>query len=116
VSLARPVRWASARRHKYNARKVTIDALTFDSQAEARRYSQLRILERLGDIQALARQVVFPLVVNGVSVGKYIADFQYCTRDGELVVEDCKGVATPVYRLKKRIVEAQYGLRITEVA
>ena len=53
----------------------------------------------------------------GVCVGHYIADFRY--REGPrgiLRIEDVKGVKTAVYKLKKRMVEAQYGIQITEVA
>lgn len=51
-----------------------------------------------------------------LKVATYRADFQYwdCERN-ELVVEDVKGVRTAMYRLKKKLVEAQYGITIREV-
>jgi len=60
----------------------------FDSRAEARRYDNLRLQVRAGQIEALECQPKFALSVNGVSCGSYIADFRY--RDpitGEQVVE-----------------------------
>jgi hypothetical protein len=111
--MARPVRFHA--RSKYHAVKAMVDGFTFASKAEARRYSELKMLANAGAIQRLQMQPVFPLIVNGVRVGKYIGDYQYYLPDGELVVEDCKGWPTPVYRLKKRIVAAQYGIQIREV-
>jgi len=108
-------------RSKYNATKVTIDGVTFASKAEGRRYAELKLLEKAGEITHLILQPKYaisarPLLLNPVIVAHYIGDFQYYRNDGELVVEDVKGVKTPVYRLKKKFVEAQYGIRIREVA
>lgn len=102
-------------RSKYGALPTMVDGIKFASKAEARRYGALRLLERAGEIHALTLQPVYRLHVDGVPVGKYIADFQYYQRNGELVVEDVKGLPTPVYKLKKRIVEALYHISITEV-
>jgi hypothetical protein len=46
---------------------------------------------------------------------KYIADFVYRDRDGNRVVEDCKGFRTPVYKLKKKLMLHVHGIRIVEV-
>ena len=53
-------------------------------------------------------------VQGGAIVGKYYADFKY-TKDGKQVYEDSKGVRTAIYRLKKKIVEAVYNIKIVEV-
>jgi hypothetical protein len=45
---------------------------------------------------------------------RYYADFEYYEND-EYIVEDVKGVKTSVYKLKKKLIEAQYKIRITEV-
>jgi hypothetical protein len=100
---------------KYGATKTEVDGYVFDSKAESRRYSELILAEKAGEISNLTLQPVFPLIVNEKRVGKYIADFQYTDRDGTRVVEDVKGMATPVYRLKKKIVEAIYGINIVEI-
>lgn len=106
-----------ARRSKYGAVPTEVDGIRFASKAEAKRYSELKLMERAGEISHLELQPVYPLIVNGVRVGKYIGDFRYRdTKSGRLVHEDRKGVRTPLYRLKKRIVEALYpGVTITEI-
>ena len=99
---------------KYHAVKTTIDGIRFDSKAEAARYNVLKLLERNGNISLLVIHPVYPLVVMGQKVGKYIADFEYVDEFGREVVEDVKGVKTPVYRLKKKLVKALYGIDILE--
>lgn len=92
-----------------------VDGIKFPSKAEARRYGQLLLLWRSSYISDLELQPVYELHVGDIRVGKYIADFRYYAQDGELIVEDVKGMRTPVYRLKKRMVEAQYGIVIKEI-
>ena len=86
-------------------------------EAEARRYEQLKDMEQRGYIGNLELQPRYPLTVKGAKVGTYIADFRYRALGvgPREVVEDVKGVLTPVYRLKKKMVEAQYGITIVEV-
>lgn len=74
------------------------------------------MLQRAGHIELLERQVKYPLVVSGLKVGTYIADAAYFDKQtGEHIVEDVKGFLTPVYRLKKKLVKALYGVEIREV-
>jgi Protein of unknown function (DUF1064) len=101
--------------NKFHARKVVLDTVTFDSVRESRRYQELRFLERAGEISQLELQPRFNIVVNNVAVGFYKADFRYLDRDGQSHTEDAKGVRTAVYKLKKRIIEAMYGITIEEV-
>ncbi len=105
--------WAR-RRGKYNAKRTMVDSIWFASKAESRRYSQLKLMEKAGKIAELTLQPRFPIVVKGKACGLYVADFEYYENE-ERVIEDCKGFRTPVYQLKKRIVEALYGITITEV-
>jgi hypothetical protein len=100
---------------KYGNRRVTEDGIPFDSLAELRRYRELRMLEAAGVIAGLEVHPRYPLVVNGVKVGSYEADFRYVTPEGETVIEDVKGVRTSTYKLKKRLVEALYGIQVVEV-
>ena len=117
-------------KHKYGAVPTTVDGIRFASLKESRRYSELRLLERAGEIHLLQLQPTFALVVVPVGtrspetrIGEYRADFAYCQCFGgvgncgwsRVVVEDVKGMKTPVYRLKKKFVEAQYGISIREV-
>jgi hypothetical protein len=109
----------AAKRSKYGAIKQTVDGVQFDSKREAKRYCELKLLERAAAINGLELQPEFPLEViapNGevIQVAIYRADFRYRERGG-LVVEDSKGFRTPAYRLKKRMVEAQYAIEIREV-
>jgi len=60
-------------------------------------------------------QVPFQVVLNGKKICKYIADFKVTYADGRVEIVDVKGVRTDVYRLKKKLVEAQYGIQIIEV-
>lgn len=106
------------RRHKYNAKRVTVDGVTFHSKREAARFQELKLLEKAGEIANLRVQPEFPLEVNGVRLGVYRADFEYSLVPnflGGRVIEDVKGVRTAVYRLKKKLVEAQYGIMIQEI-
>jgi Protein of unknown function (DUF1064) len=91
-----------------------IDGRRFDSRAEGRRYEHLKAEQAAGRIAALRCQVRFVLRVNGHRVGAYWADFQY-VRAGRLVTEDVKGVRTPMFALKKKLVAALYGIDIIEV-
>ena len=101
---------------KYRAVKTTVDGIVFDSRREAVRYQELRLLERAGQITALILQPRLAISVQGVKICEYRGDFEYTdTQTGERILEDVKGVLTPVYRLKKKLVKACYGIDIQEV-
>lgn len=102
--------------NKYNNRKTIIDGIKFDSLLEARRYTQLLALKRGGLIKDLVLQPVFNIEVNGKKICKYIADFKYYdTKLGTTIIEDAKGMKTDVYKLKKKLVEALYNIKIIEI-
>lgn len=104
------------RGNKYGAVRTEVDGITFDSRAEARRYSELKLLERAGAIRELVLQQEYSLGVKGNTIGKYVADFVYIDNEtGRRVVEDVKGVRNPLYKWKKRHMKAQYGIDILEV-
>lgn len=110
--------WAPTgrRQNKYRAQPVVIDGQRFASKREGARWCELRLLERAGEIDQLQTQVSFPCVVEGVKVCSYIADFVYRRLPtGDRVVEDAKGMKTPVYRLKKKLVKACLGIDVHEV-
>ena len=98
---------------KYRAIKTEVDGVVFDSKKEAWRYQQLKLMEKAGAIKNLKLQPVFPIEIRGVKICKYKADFDY-EQSGERIVEDVKGFKTPVYRLKKKLTEAIYEIRIKE--
>ena len=104
------------RKNKYGAKKTFVDGVAFDSKAEARRYGELKLLLHGGLIADLELQPKFPIHVNGKKIGFYKADFQYReVTDDHITIEDVKGHKTPVYKLKKKLVEAIYGIEIVEV-
>lgn len=101
---------------KYRAIPTAVDGIIFASKKEAHRYGELKMLERAGIIEGLKLQPKFPIVIESKLVCTYIADFTYIDQMKRVVVEDVKGMKTPVYRLKKKLVEARYPhLRITEL-
>lgn len=108
------------RKSKYGNKPVEIDGRRFASAAEGRRYLDLRRMEAIGLIRELECQPRFPLVVAGVKIAVYVADFSYLDGGtGEFAVEDVKGgkgTVTDVFRIKKRLFEALYPhkLRIIE--
>jgi hypothetical protein len=104
------------RGNKYGAVRTEVDGIVFDSKAEARRYGDLKLMEQAGEIRELVLQPRYDLTVQGVTIGKYIADFAYIdNKTGARIVEDVKGVKTPLYRWKKRHVKAQYGIDVREI-
>lgn len=101
--------------HKYRAKPTEVDGVRFASKAEARRYCELKLLVQAGEIRNLELQPAFPIVIEGVRVTTYIADFAYFG-GGKRVIEDVKGFKTDVYALKKKLVEAMYpGVKIIEI-
>lgn len=105
-----------SRGNKYGNRKTVVEGITFDSQREADRYQELRLLERAGQIDSLTRQPKFSLDVNGVHVADYFADFQYRdSASGRWIIEDSKGMRTRVYIIKRKLVKAIHNVEIVEV-
>lgn len=99
---------------KYGNIKVSYDGLRFDSKKECERYKLLKILEKKGHIQDLKTQVKYAFEYNNVKIGKYIADFTY-TESGKFIVEDVKGVRTPLYKFKAKLLKAFHGIEIKEI-
>jgi Protein of unknown function (DUF1064) len=105
----------AARPSKFQNKRIIVDGVRFASQKEAQRWAELRLLERKGEITGLKRQVRFPLSVNGIKVTTYVSDFTYRDPGGRLVVEDAKGVRTPLYKLKRTWMLVEHGIEIQEV-
>ena len=100
-------------RNKYGAKKTAVDGIVFDSKREANRYTELKALERTGAISELFLQVKLPIAFGTQHICNFIADFIY-QENGKRIVEDCKGFRTPVYRLKKKMVQVVYGVTVRE--
>lgn len=113
------------RRHKFNAKPCEIGGVRFASRREGRRFLELQLLEKAGIIRDLELQPRFPLTVvreatgEVIDVGRFTGDFRYVdVATGKRIVEDVKSpatAATEAYRLRKRLVEAQHNIQITEV-
>ena len=98
---------------KYRNKKTQVDMYVFDSVLEARRYKQLALLEKAGEISNLKLQVPFLLQESFRKNGKtyrkieYLADFVY-EEKGQTVVEDTKGIKTDVFKIKQKLFEYKY--------
>lgn len=102
-------------RSKYHAHPVTVDGRRFASKREAARYVVLRLKERAGQIRNLRCQVPVPIVVNGETVTRWVADFVYEEApEWRTIHEDCKGYRTDLYKLKKKLVAVAAGIEIRE--
>lgn len=109
-------------RSKYGAVRTKVDGVTFASKAEARRYGELKMLERADKIHDLVLQPKFSLdAALGERIGEYRGDFQYCDCNtphdcrGTFQVEDVKGFDTPLSAWKRKHVAAQYGITVVLV-
>lgn len=117
---------APKKRSKYGNKKTIANGMVFDSGLEARRYTELELLQKAGRIRNLQRQVPFDLIVNGEHICTYIADAVYetmlyrdtCAEQWVRHVEDTKSPPTrrkPEYRLKAKLMKACHGIEIREV-
>jgi hypothetical protein len=98
---------------KYRNVRTEVDGISFASKREAKRFVELRLIQKAGVISDLKTQVRYPLDVNGQPVCHYIADFTYLEK-GELVVEDSKGYRTPEFILKSKLMRAVHGIEVQE--
>lgn len=97
----------STRPAKYRNQPVVIDGIRFHSKREGARYSELRLLEKAGEIRGLQLQPPFIMSVNGIEICKYKADFAYW-RGEERIVEDVKGAIPRDFRLISKLFRALF--------
>ncbi|WP_374697300.1 DUF1064 domain-containing protein [Alcaligenes nematophilus] len=110
-------------KRKYGNRKATLDGHTFDSKKEARRYAELKLLERAGLICGLELQPRFELIPKQrrddgkpERACEYVADFRYTdTATGQTVIEDAKGMRTRDYIMKRKLMLQVHGISVKEV-
>lgn len=98
---------------KYGNVKTEIDGIEFASRKEAGRYGALKLLQVAGAISDLQIKRRYTLAVNGVRICEYEDDFNYLEK-GKRIIEDTKGMRTPLYKLKKKLLKACLGLEIKE--
>ena len=103
-------------RPKYGNKKTVVDGIKFDSKWESQRYLYLKSLEKADRVKNLELQPKFIISVNGQKICTYIADFKYDREDKdgvwEHVIEDAKGVETPEFKLKKKLMKAVHNIDI----
>ena len=101
--------------NKYHAVKTD----GFDSKKEAEHFRTLMVQryakEPHQQVTEIEVQPRFDITVNGILCAKYYADFRVTYADKRVEIVDCKGFRTPVYILKKKLVEAIHGIKIIEV-
>ena len=110
-------------RSKYGAKKTMVDGIQFDSRKESRRYAELKLLQKAGEISNLELQKKFLLIPSQKIGGRvverecsYVADFVYTdTKTGNIVVEDTKGFRTKDYIIKRKLMRYLLGINIREV-
>ena len=88
----------------------------YDSKKEAKRGTELKLLEKSGLITDLREQVKYQVIPkqDGERAAHYIADFAYMT-NGNLVVEDVKGFKTADYVLKRKLMLYVHGIKVVEI-
>lgn len=104
---------------RYRSSPVTTDGIRFASRIEERRYTELRLMERAGEIFDLACHPKFEVVINGQHYCTYTADFAYLDKTQKIeIIEEVKSKATrtePSYRLRRKAAELFHGITVTEV-
>jgi len=123
------LRSSAVRPHKYHAQATIVDNIRFASKAEARRYGELKLLEKAGEISDLELQPRFPLLaasttgqalkaidaavgLRSLVVGEARFDFRYLCPKRGMVVEDVKGYDNKLSSWKRKHAEIQYGITV----
>ncbi len=109
---------------KYGAIKTVSDGIKFDSKREATRYRTLMLLAKAGHITGLTMQVPFELAPavkfsdekRTKPALRFVADFVYSdVLTGTIVVEDSKGMQTPLFRAKRHLMKTVLGIEVKVV-
>jgi hypothetical protein len=106
---------------KYHSRKIAVGGQSYDSKKEYKRWCELVLLQKAGQVTNLNRQVKYELIPSQRIDGRvaeractYVADFVY-EQNGKTVVEDTKGFKTKDYIIKRKLMLWVHGIRIVEV-
>ena len=116
----------TAKRNKFNAQKIELDGMTFDSKKEHKRYIELKAMQQRGEIFGLEHHTKFELAPKTKLEGekrakpalRYFADFTYYMISGKYIVEDVKSTATrklASYRNKKHLMKTVFNIDVREV-
>lgn len=104
------VKMPEQKRQKYNARKVRVDGIAFDSQTEANYYCRLKLLLRAGEIDGFCRQARFVVTYgqDGEKGTEYVTDFIVFLPDKTYRIVDVKGIKTRDFKLKMKSLREKY--------
>lgn len=109
------------KKSKYHNVRIEVDGIKFDSKKEYKRYTELKLLERAGEIKDLRLQVPYELIPaqkGGLRSERplvYLADFVYFDNGKSMeVIEDTKGVKTDLYVAKRKLMKLA-GHEIVEI-
>jgi len=99
--------------NKYGAKRTAIDGIYFDSKAEAKRYTELRLMQAAGLITKLETHPCYEIEYHFKKICVVELDFKYFDhKRGEYVIEDVKGQDNPLSILKRKLVEAFHGIKV----
>jgi hypothetical protein len=105
------------KQNKYRNKITELDGIKFHSAKEAKRYSELKLYEKSNLISDLKLQVKYELIPKLTINGKtersisYVADFVYL-EDGNVIVEDVKGMQTDIFKIKYRLMKLIHNIDI----
>jgi hypothetical protein len=108
-------------RRKYGNKPTIVDGLKFDSAREAKRWQELKLLERARSITELERQITYELAPSVSIAGearrrpalRFKLDFRYFDREGmQTVHEDCKGFADTAFRIRQHLMKSVHGIDV----
>lgn len=102
-------------RSKFGNKVTEYKGVKYHSKKEAHYAMMLDALIKRGEVLSWQGQVSFPIVIGEAKICTYICDFVVEYSDGRQEVVDVKGFKTDIYRLKKKLVEALFDVRIIEV-
>jgi len=117
---------AGLSRKKFGNQETLTDGIRFDSKKESDHYRLLKMRLRMNEITDLELQPVFEIYIDTldrgrIHIGDFTPDFRYWeirSPDNHVLrVVDVKSqpTRTTAYQLRKRLVEAIYGITVTEV-
>jgi Pyruvate/2-oxoacid:ferredoxin oxidoreductase delta subunit len=109
--------------NKYHAKKAIFDGTRFDSTKEKDYYAKLLLLKRAKDdrrrVVNIERQLRYDITIKNKKCFFYKLDFKVEYADGRIEhvdIKGCKiGCGYQMFKLKKKCIEAEYGIEIIEI-
>ncbi len=95
-------KWGRAKKQVYNG-------IRYDSGFEAQQAQELELRKKVGDIKDFIAHKRIPLIVNDYHICDYIIDFEVEHNDGTTEYIEVKGLKSPEWVIKFKILEAMFG-------